>query len=86
MHGGDFDGNETPCGVGFLRGHDHGLYGLAGESTGDEDSEVIDSSDAFAVDAKVADGEGVCFVWFDGNVFLRHRMLRGGSGFRVQGK
>lgn len=78
MHGGDFDGNETPCGVGFLRGHDHGLYGLAGESAGDEDCEVIDSSDAFAVDAKVADGKGVCFVDFDGNVFLRHRMLRGG--------
>ena len=78
MHGGDFDGNETPCGVGFLRRHDHGLYGLAGESAGDEDGEVIDSSDAFAVDTKVADGEGVCFVDFDGNVFLRHRMLRGG--------
>lgn len=78
MHGGDFDENETPCGVGFLRGHDHGLYGLAGESAGDEDGEVIDSSDAFAVDAKVADGKGVCFVDFDGNVFLRHRMLRGG--------
>lgn len=78
MHGGDFDGNETPCGVGFLRGHDHGLYGLAGESAGDEDGEVIDSSDAFAVDAKVADGKGICFVDFDGNVFLRHRMLRGG--------
>lgn len=78
MHGGDFDGNETPCGVGFLRRHDHGLYGLAGESAGDEDGEVIDSSDAFAVDAKVADGKGICFVDFDGNVFLRHRMLRGG--------
>lgn len=76
MHGGDFDGNETPCGVGFLRRHDHGLYGLAGESAGDEDGEVIDSSDAFAVDAKVADGKGVCFVDFDGNVFLRHRMLQ----------
>lgn len=78
MHGGDFDGKETPCGVGFLRGHDHGLYGLAGEGAGDEDGEVIDSSDAFAVDAKVADGKGICFVDFDGNVFLRHRMLRGG--------
>lgn len=82
MRGGGLDGDEPPCGVGFLRGHDHGLYGLAGESAGDEDGEVIDSSDAFAVDAKVADGEGVCFVWFDGNVFLRHRMLRGGSGFK----
>lgn len=78
MNGGDFDGNETPCGVGFFRCHDHGLYGLAGESAGDEDGEVIDSSDAFAVDAKVADGKGVCFVDFDGDVFLRHRMLRGG--------
>lgn len=78
MRGGGLDGDEPPCGVGFLRGHDHGLYGLAGESTGDEDGEVIDSSDAFAVDAKVADGKGVCFVDFDGNVFLRHRMLRGG--------
>ena len=84
MRGRGLDGDEPPCGVGFLRGHDHGLYGLAGESAGDEDGEVIDSSDAFAVDTKVADGEGVCFVWFDGNVFLRHRMLRG--GFRVQGK
>ena len=76
MHGGNFDGNETPCGVGFLRRHDHGLYGFAGESAGDKDGEVIDRADAFAMDAKVADGKGVCFVDFDGNVFLRHRMLQ----------
>lgn len=82
MHGGDFDGNETPCGVGFLRRHDHGLYGLAGESAGDKDGEVIDRADAFAMDAKVTDGEGVCFVDFDGNVFLRHRMLRRERGSR----
>ena len=74
--GGDVDGEEASRGVGFLDGDDPCLYGFAGKGAGDEDGEVIDSADAFAVDAEVADGEGVGFVWFDGNVFLRHRMLQ----------
>ena len=70
--GGDVDGNETPCGVGFLRRHDGGGDGFLRQRAGDEEGEVFHRADAFAMNAEVADGQAVGLALFDWNIFLGH--------------
>ncbi len=70
--GGDVDGNETPCGVGFLRRHDGGGDGLARQRPGDEESEVLHRADALAMNAEVANRKAVGLALFDRDMFLGH--------------